>query len=323
MRNVFSSTPFFKYTGGHIGVVLFFVLSGFLITTLLMKEKKKRGQIDLKSFYARRILRVWPLFYLIIALSYVLFEYNPSSATVALCLTIFPNIAFVLGIGWSASPQIWSIGVEEQFYAIWPLVVRSGKWLLTKLVIIFCLFSLLPHVLSFVLVRIYPNQEIMNLVYKLSTYTEYQCLAVGGITGVAFTRNWFRNLKLKNGLSWILVIIPFILWFLGVHLNRFNSEFYAILFGVAILLITTQLQHSIIEPKVFKFIGKVSYGVYMYHWIILKLIVDGNFLPKDMPTVYISLLYLTTISATLLVSSISYHLLELRFLNLKKRFDRE
>src|SRR5690242_1943567 len=84
--------PFFKYTSGRIGVILFFVLSGFLITTLLFKEKEGHGSIALKKFYLRRMLRVWPLYYLILLLSYLLTDYSPSPVTLFLCLSIFPNV---------------------------------------------------------------------------------------------------------------------------------------------------------------------------------------------------------------------------------------
>src|SRR5665213_2193987 len=127
--------PFFKYTGGHIGVILFFALSGFLITLLLLRERETYNTISLKKFYLRRIFRVWPLYYLIIFLSWFLTDYSPSQSTLLLCLTIFPNIANAFNIGWAASPHIWSIGVEEQFYLGWPHIIKHINKLLLFLIL--------------------------------------------------------------------------------------------------------------------------------------------------------------------------------------------
>ena len=140
---------FFKYTGGHTAVILFFVLSGFLITLLLLNEKGTYQKISLRNFYLRRIFRVWPLYFIILFLSYLLIDFSPSNTTIILCLTIFPNIAHAIGGGWFVSPQIWSIGVEEQFYIAWPLIVKNKKNILNIVIVIFILFSLLPHFVLF------------------------------------------------------------------------------------------------------------------------------------------------------------------------------
>lgn len=107
---------------GHLGVILFFVLSGFLITYLIVKELEAKT-FSFKKFYHRRILRIWPLYYLILLISYILFEPSFSIKGLLLCLSIFPNVAHAIGEGWQSSPQIWSIGVEEQFYLIWPFFI--------------------------------------------------------------------------------------------------------------------------------------------------------------------------------------------------------
>ncbi|MFC2176016.1 acyltransferase family protein [Bacteroidota bacterium] len=315
--------PFFKNTGGHIGVVLFFVLSGFLITVLLLKEKKKHNTISLKAFYVRRILRVWPLYYLIILLSYLLTDFSPSATTMALCFSIFPNIAHAIGAGWAVSPQIWSIGVEEQFYAFWPFVVKNGKRLLSKLILVFLFFTLLPHVILFFMVRFYPNPEVMNLVNKISYGTTFQCLAVGGVIGVIFsTPEYIQKIKLKKWFAWVLMILPFGLWYLGFSTQHFMDEIYAILFGLTILLLTTTVQSSISEFSVAKFLGKISYGLYMYHWLILILIFKFDFIPQENVILYNVMLYGISLSATIIVSTLSFYFIEMGFLNFKERFSR-
>jgi peptidoglycan/LPS O-acetylase OafA/YrhL len=107
---------------GHLGVILFFVLSGFLITYLIVKELESKS-FSFKKFYLRRILRIWPLYYLILIISYISFEPSISIRGLLLSLSIFPNVANAIGEGWQTSPQIWSIGVEEQFYLVWPFII--------------------------------------------------------------------------------------------------------------------------------------------------------------------------------------------------------
>ncbi len=317
--------PFFKQTGGHTGVTLFFVLSGFLITILLIKEKKKHSSVSLKAFYLRRILRVWPLYYLILLISYSLTDFSPSTTTMALCFSIFPNLAHSIGAGWAVSPQIWSIGVEEQFYAFWPFVVKNGKRLLFKLIAIFLFFTILPHAILFSLVRLYPNPEVMDLATKISYGITFQHLAVGGIIGVIFSTPSYVNkikAKVKIWQAWVVMLIPFVLWFSGFHTNLFKDEIYAVLFGLTLLLLTTVVQDKVSEFAPLKFLGKISYGLYMYHWLILILIFKLDFLPKENETLHSFLLYGLTLLTTIAVSTISFYFIEMRFLNLKERFSR-
>ena len=142
-----SDISFFSKGGGHLGVVLFFVLSGFLITLLLLKERELKHEINFKKFFMRRLLRIWPLYFLFI--TFVIFVFHGyenlkqvmsnSNEVVLLYFLILPNVA-ISGIG--TIPYIahlWSIGVEEQFYLIWPFLFKKlkNKWILIFLFLIF------------------------------------------------------------------------------------------------------------------------------------------------------------------------------------------
>ncbi|SRR6266568_2743644 len=124
---------------GSLGVSLFFVLSGFLITYLLQSENQTSGTISLRDFYTRRVLRIWPLYYLIIILGFWVMpnfmpalgdEYNvrdlseQSGAQLLFDLFFMPNVSIILFDPIRFVPQIWSIGVEEQFYLLWPLLMK-------------------------------------------------------------------------------------------------------------------------------------------------------------------------------------------------------
>jgi peptidoglycan/LPS O-acetylase OafA/YrhL len=134
---------------GYYGVVFFCVLSGFLITYLLLKEREATGKIAIGNFYMRRILRIWPLYYLIILLSFFVLPYlwpwkeywlgDVSPGRKLLVYALFlPNLANVIGPNVVTCFQTYSIGYEEQFYLFWPFVMRmTKKYMMPFLVMLF------------------------------------------------------------------------------------------------------------------------------------------------------------------------------------------
>lgn len=143
-----SNFKFMEYFVGNIGkngVFLFFVLSGFLITYLLLKEKAQNKTIDLKKFFLRRIYRIWPLYYFIFIIAILLIPFlvanfeifkedfyyynrivdshNYGFKGILFYLFFMPNVALYSGYFMAGATQAWSVGVEEQFYLVWPLLV--------------------------------------------------------------------------------------------------------------------------------------------------------------------------------------------------------
>ena len=125
---------------GDKGVTLFFVLSGFLITFLLLKEKEQTGKINIKYFYFRRVLRIWPLYFLVVFSSIFLFPHlsffrtnetsvieNKFLEILLLSICILPNMTMLYVGAIPFSSQTWSIGVEEQFYIVWPVLIKYTK----------------------------------------------------------------------------------------------------------------------------------------------------------------------------------------------------
>jgi peptidoglycan/LPS O-acetylase OafA/YrhL len=115
--------------GGAYGVDLFFVLSAYLITELLFREKEQRGTLDVKGFYVRRLLRIWPLYYVFVPLAFAIPFFNPGREFSVRYLLPFLMLAGNWSLtlqGWHAGPVViplWSISVEEQFYLLWPPIV--------------------------------------------------------------------------------------------------------------------------------------------------------------------------------------------------------
>ena len=144
---------------GPLGVILFFVLSGFLITYLLLIEEKQTKTISIKSFYMRRILRIWPLYYLIIVISFLIVSrisffdlgewssliFNNFSIKFVFFLLFLPNIALMAFPPIPYASQTWSVGVEEQFYLIWPILIKNvanKKKLLISIVVFYLIIKL-------------------------------------------------------------------------------------------------------------------------------------------------------------------------------------
>src|SRR5436190_14915745 len=127
------------------GVNIFFTLSGFLITYLLLSEKARTADIAWRQFYLRRVFRIWPLFFLAVFLSFFVFPHvfdvpffqvktTPDfTQKFLLSLFLFPNIVFVRYGHIFFHGILWSIGSEEQFYLVWPHVMRSAKTTLRTL----------------------------------------------------------------------------------------------------------------------------------------------------------------------------------------------
>lgn len=312
---------------GHLSVVLFFVLSGFLITTLLLREKQKDNTVSIKNFYVRRILRVWPLYYLILILGLLIFSYRPESITLILCFTVFPNIAHALGHAWLVSPQLWSIGVEEQFYLVWPHVMKSKRKLLLPFVLgVFLILPILPHAIQFLLARVHPDKALMETIENIFEVLKFDCMAVGAILAVLFYKKnkWLFYIINIKPLAWVLTITPLVLWFTNTKLGMFSDTFYSILFAGMIISIINSKLSVIFDFQPLKFLGKISYGIYMYHWIVILLVLDNLndwFTPNT--TMGNIMFYSLILAATILISTVSYYFVEKKLLDLKSRFSSE
>lgn len=309
---------------GHTAVMMFFVISGFLITFLLTKEKEKYGTISLKDFYLRRVLRIYPLYYLILLLSSLFFLTFPGCNVIAFAVAILPNISHAIGCGWSVSPQIWSIGVENLFYIFFPLIMLfvPNKRILLLLLIMTVGLAILPHAIDFVNVRTIQNESLAHFNQKFFFCNKFDSLLMGCMAGFALAEN-HKILKFiyNKWMFFVCAILAIVMWSGNIETRHFNDELMSLLFAVVILNVCTNTQLNItFENRVTKFLGRISYGIYMYHWIILLL--AFKFLPTERTVWNTVLLYVFVITATIIVAWLSYETYEKFFLNLKRRFER-
>lgn len=311
---------------GWKGVVLFFTLSGFLITYLLQLEKKSFNKINIKSFYIRRLLRIWPLYYLIICITIILyFIFNDligikefELTSLSNFLLFLGNYEYVFGIGIITLTPLWSVAVEEQFYIFWPLLIAKFKNALNS-VTLFLVFFLCIKLLI---------QKIDVHWYKLIYISSFSCMAIGAIMPLLLSKfKILMKIVFHQYFQLLLIILFLLLHFTSFfHFYTFiQREVFALVDGLIILNLAFNNKSIInLENSILNKIGVVSYGIYIYHMLVIVLIgrlldfLKLNF-ADDNNWATISILFLVAF-VSIIISIFSYNFIEKRFLLLKDKF---
>jgi len=319
---------------GQTGVDLFFVLSGFLITGILLDSRGTSNYF--KTFYARRALRIFPLYYAVLSfvLLYLLWTGQPRFGQVWLWtytsniqMTFWPEAA---DYGPVALPHFWSLCVEEHFYFVWPVVVF---FLSRQRLLAVCAGCFLGAFLCrFLLVK-------MGFDPFYFTLTRIDTLALGALlaalpTGTLGTKVSRRFVFLAL-VGFILVGTP-LYFFVGrtesYWLGLLKFSFIALFYGCILVLVLFSrpggIMHGLFTTRTLRALGKYSYAMYVFHPIIytfavsLVLAVVGDSLSPYSwgPTVRLVIGYSMAILLTFVVSFISWHAYEKHFLKLKRRF---
>jgi|SRR6185369_5279529 len=345
------------FAPGTLGVSLFFVLSGFLITYLLQSEKLSSGTISLRDFYTRRVLRIWPLYYLIIFLGvWVIPNYVPillnefdmvnlsSESTTRLLLDLFflPNIAAFLFTPIPFVYQIWSIGVEEQFYVIWPLLVKYTNNLLKPLIAVILTLVGFNLLATFIYTSLQQkagtSPDLLKILYfgiKFTALTRIDCMAVGGVGAwILFNKKqnilnilYSRPVQVATYVSVILFISK------GMTFGCLYHFPHSILFTIILLnLSSNKLSVVNFNNKFFNYMGKISYGIYMFHPIaiaisfrlVLKEYLPGTQIDYNNTLHFITnaTLYLLVMCIVTVISTCSYYCFEKYFLAKKIKFSK-
>lgn len=324
-----SDISYFSKGGGHLGVVLFFVLSGFLITLLLLKERELKNEINFKKFFMRRVLRIWPLYFLFISIIIFIFHGYESlkqaiinqDEVILLYFLILPNVA-ISGIG--TIPYIahlWSIGVEEQFYLIWPVLFKKlkDKYILVILFLIFITIPLIPHLCDFLSLRIDGFSKVFNFIKLFFSYFLINAMACGAFMAYLYLykQEFIKRILTKN-INIILTIGVFVFWIIHPNLGFFRETLFSVLFAIMILGLSVNKGLFLLENTIVNYLGKVSYGLYVYHWLIIGIV--NYYLLNNNFKRYNILLYSGTVFITIIVSILSYEYIEKPFLKFKNKF---
>lgn len=329
----FFNIPFFAIIG-KLGVVLFFVLSGFLITSLMLHEKDLKGKINIRNFYVRRVIRIWPLYYIIVLLGFFVYPYIPffdipdktvfpnvldhRFPNIFFYLTIFANLAIPIFGDVPYTSQTWSVSTEEQFYLLWPLVfLFFNKHLIKCMITIIITYWLLKYV-----VDVYDipgtSDKIQNIFRGYLFFFNINCMATGGIFAVLVHRDFAVIKFIFN--KYILpaaAALTCLLLALGVNFGFFHYDIYALLFALIITNLACNPKYSkLLENRYTNYLGDISYGVYMYHFIALTVAIRV--------AIYFNclwIIYPITFIITFIISHFSYKYLESFFFKLKSKFN--
>jgi peptidoglycan/LPS O-acetylase OafA/YrhL len=310
---------------GDLGVSAFFVLSGFLITWLLLREWRADGSVSLRRFYVRRTLRIFPAYYVFLAVSFVLDRIRndpwPDGLTAAAAGYAVNYYNALHGHPPTAIAHAWSLGVEEQFYLLWPavflLLARRGVRVL------------LPAVAGLV-VAVLVWRSFLFLVGGVGTAyvynafdTRFDNLGVGCLLAICVERPWFDAVaRTVARRVWLpLVTIVLLVW---SRVGIGSAYHYSLGFTVNALLIAVlivqllQLSRralwSWLEHPVTRFLGVLSYSLYLYHIWGIGAGHQLRFLPPGLQ-------FLAGVLASIALASGSYFVIERPFLALKRRFE--
>lgn len=318
---------------GAFGVSIFFVLSGFLITYLLLEEQTE-GPIRVKHFYLRRILRIWPLYYLLVLFGFLVVPYlsflqiPQYSADMGDYLGRFllfaglaANVAFVYFPTIAFANILWSVAVEEQFYLFWPHVVKFKR---TLLWIMLLLLS------GYLALKFYAG-ELDSKFEELVIRTRFSSMIIGGIGAyLVFLQKPVLKL-LYHRLVQVVLILLFVLMVTDridyASFAWIQDELISLVVCGLIINIATNIRSLVhLENPLFSYFGKLSYGLYVYHLFAVVLVLKG--LPAllsiqewspwiSYPVTLGSILLLTTG-----ISHLSYTYFESYFLRKKVRFSK-
>ena len=300
---------------GQLGVNIFFVISGFLITSLMLQEEAKTRTVSLKNFYIRRTLRIFPAYYFLLLLYFIFqiagYIHIPNQAWLT-------SLTYTKYFNWQAdwyTRHAWSLSIEEHFYIFWPLVFLAGNKIRK-----FVAFSLIIIVPFF---RIYHHYHAINWLNELTIFLRIDAIAMGCIFALYSETiiNWMSPYWKK--IFYFSMITLFFLRYFPDLANKVHLKFIFIPLGtthgsIANILIAIIIMFSVFGPKgvwfkilnwkLVNYMGILSYSIYL--WQELFLCNTGYWINK----------FPQNIICIFVASICSYHLIEKPFLRLKNRF---
>lgn len=317
--------------GGRLGVIFFFVLSGFLITYLMYAEQAKYGKVNLGNFYLRRVLRIWPLYYLTLLIGFIIYPLfvqlaggahheNASLFLYAIFAANFDHIynyfpsTNLLGVQ-------WSVAVEEQFYLIWPVIFiyfnRSKNFF----------FLLLGLILLSELFYIKAGSRLNAGDYHFGSCLRY--LSIGGLLGYICYNKTEQLLYILNKISKPLIILIYISCLTIIMLQNVITETFSAYKYIYHIIPALFFSFVIVEQNFSKhsffkigalpwlsWLGRISYGIYLTHMVAINIVIALFSKSQD----YLLIKMILSILLTIIISHLSYTYFEKYFLSLKEKF---
>jgi len=313
------------------GLTLFFVLSAYLICELLLRERDSKGTIDVKAFYLRRILRIWPLYFfgLSIGCIFALAPGGHREDLVALgwFAVLIGNWYRVL-IGTPSNPMepLWSISVEEQFYLFAPWVI---KYFTRTALYVFCLVLI---VISNIWLLVLGGMRLSDSAAWANSFVQFEAFAAGMLLCLALRS---RSVTIVGWRRGALICAGLLAWFIAIYTFQIRPVRYlsnvgglSLVCGYAlasigcICILTGFIGISkTVLPRWAIWLGSVSYGLYVFHEVAIRLAgaIFGHLSHFSGPAV--ALKGIVAVGLNVLLAALSYRYLEAPFLRLKKRLE--
>jgi len=330
--------PFFSFlkNGGGIGVIFFFVLSGFLISYIIFQEKEKTEKLNLRNFFIRRILRIWPLYYLMLLFAFYtpyIMEllhlpsfssegYEPNWLLYSLflgnyqsiCLGSFPNV--------SPLPVMWSLCIEEHFYLLWGILSYFVK--LNKMPYFFVGGIILANIarIAFVQLELNTSEVLTNLDFFI--YGAIPAYLIVRFPNKVENKVLFFSQELKILITLFVVSIVIVSPLISNSIKELlMPSVQGITFAGLITLFSPEKSDFYISDKnILSIMGRYSYGMYLFHgiWISFFIHIFSDFGISlhigIYAIVFVGIVFLCTLGSAWL----SYRFFERPFLNLKRKF---
>ncbi|MCB9335251.1 MAG: acyltransferase [Flavobacteriales bacterium] len=332
----------FLKSGGGIGVSFFFVLSGFLITYILTVEKINKQQIDLKKFFIRRSIRIWPLYFLILFIVYLLpYEFKQTYGLHLIShgyeldwrysFSFLENYKMLIVDSPPKTTPLsvfWSLCIEEHFYLLW----------------MFCLFIIpIKHFVKFFIIAfiiswisryfepfIFNNQTIETS----DLFTNLDYFASGAILGFLIAKDYHKVAQFIQKINlWIKTMILILILLIVIFQNQilpyqvgttffiFRSSVVGIMFTILIALFIPRDSNIKLKSKILNYLGKISYGLYIYHIVFIHITYvyfkTHNIVIDNWQN--LSAFIIVTLGGSIVISILSYTFYEKKFLTLRNR----
>jgi peptidoglycan/LPS O-acetylase OafA/YrhL len=311
---------------GAFGLDLFFALSSYLITELLLREHAQRGTFSIPAFYVRRALRIWPLYFVFLALTVLVIptlipaeRFGPIYI-VSFALFFGNWVCATHGLPFSVASPLWSISVEEQFYIGWPLLLWFfGVHRLKQLAFAMLLLAVLTRIALAVYGVAHPG-------VWCNTIARLDPIALGAI--LAFSLKG-RAPQISNALRVVMCVSAFVCWLLIAryfsHAGPTSIATYALSAFASVLLLLAALRGKarLLSVPPFSwlvYLGRISYGLYVFHLFALTLLARLIVVPVLGIPLNFELRLVFGFLLTVALASVSYKVLEQPFLRLKERF---
>ncbi|HWA08479.1 MAG TPA: acyltransferase [Opitutaceae bacterium] len=294
---------------GGFGVIIFFVLSSYLITSLLQIEMRNSGTLNIPAFWARRALRIWPLYFGFLLLAVAGLSWKSSFPHLGWFSIFLGNWSCVLfGFPPNVTAPLWSVSVEEQFYLLWPVfLIVFGLTRLRAL----CLALIAVAVAARLILTL---RSAGHTAFWCSTFTQLDSIACGSLLALYSAPG--RRIGAAVRVLWIVAgfVAIVAVALIGGFDGAWSIPGYLVVSLAACAFIVAFGSMAADAPLVrpLAYLGRISYGLYVFHTLALAI---THRLPGP-PLLALGAAF----SLTILLAALSFHFFESPFLRLKRRF---